>query len=127
MYIGPHKEKNSWIISWSLFNVMLGFPVPTAREWGLVNMDSPRVNIRYDITEGRHPHAYAPESRESDDGKRLGIQASKVINGETKTVETHHRSISLQLMQSCIRLLVYRKHLTKIDEACRSEMSKENK
>lgn len=42
------------------------------------------MNLRCDIAEGMHPDRWSTKCGEDDDGKRLGIQISKEVEGHKK-------------------------------------------
>ena len=86
--IFPCKNRTSVVYRWNLLGATLTFPTAVAREWGLDQ--SPSINVRYDILDGRHPNAWSPKSTDDDDGRRLGIEASKMVDGEERSIWLHN-------------------------------------
>lgn len=67
--------------SWrfSCFKERLTIPVEVVTEWGLNDGKPFEVNVRWEVANDTHQHAFAAMAEESDDGRRVGIQVSKNI------------------------------------------------
>lgn len=49
------------------------------------------VNVRYDIADGKHPNAWVRNASDKCDGRRLGIQVSRMVNGQEVKHWIHSR------------------------------------
>ncbi|KAL8773026.1 MAG: hypothetical protein Q9209_002046 [Squamulea sp. 1 TL-2023] len=65
--------------------VQLSIPVDVSAAWQLTKSKEERINVRYDISVGRHPNVFATKADPSADGSRLGIQLSKEVDGKLQT------------------------------------------
>ncbi len=67
----------------TVLNLKFSVPVKIAKEWNL--KQSPWVSAHFEILDSPHPNQYAVNARAPDDGSRLGIKISRIINGNTVT------------------------------------------
>ena len=82
MKIFTHERKDGRGISYqfSLFNENFSVPPAVAKSWGLKSQSL--INIRWDHRPESHPHLFAIEAGDDNEGKGVGIQLFKTIDGK---------------------------------------------
>lgn len=76
------ETKSSW--RFQLFTAMFTIPKKIAAKWNLAN--NPKINVERQVSSGVHPHAFAAEAGEQEDGRCVGIRAFKIVRGK---IEQH--------------------------------------
>jgi hypothetical protein len=78
---GPVRVKNcrpQGSYQFHLFEEQFIIPVQVEKKWGLQH--NSKVNVKWDIADGTHPHAFAPLATKADDGRRIGIRVFTTEN-----------------------------------------------
>lgn len=70
-----------YLLSIYIYAIQLAIPTEYAVAWNFIEQDEVWVNVTYDTAEQRHSNCFAPEAQETDNGRRLGIKISTIVNG----------------------------------------------
>ena len=82
----PGKNATLWTVH--IFYLHLTIPPHIAAAWFLES--SPTISVWIDVRDDqRHPHMWATKSHQTDDGRKVGIRISKVIDDVKKEFWLH--------------------------------------
>lgn len=82
MQVGFHSRRGLSMVTsyrFALFHKMFTIPKKIARQWKLELRS--QINVEWQCSDGRHPHAFAPMATENDDGRRVAIRAFTNVEG----------------------------------------------